>query len=119
MDSIEVAKIKPGQSLTLTFGEKEVTLTRLDEPGKFNAEGWFEEEQEIYLLDENIEEDELLHYSLTPMPDPVRAIQLDKDRFGINKVVYNFLNRPVEGIEMDEEEEEDDEAGDDEEEEEG
>lgn len=105
MDSIEVAKIKPGQSVTLTFGEKDVTLTRLEEPGKFNAEGWFEDEQEIYLLNDTIEEEALLHYSLTPMPDPQRAIELGSTQFGINKVVYNFLNRPVESLEMDEEEE--------------
>lgn len=114
MDSIEVAKIKQGQEVTMTFGEKDITLTRLDEPGKFTLAGWYEEEEkEIYLLDPTIEEEAILHYSLTPVTNPQQTMELDNSQFGINKVVLSFFNRPVESLEMEEDEEEEDEEADD------
>ncbi|MEO5331802.1 MAG: hypothetical protein H7839_07235 [Magnetococcus sp. YQC-5] len=108
MESIEVAKIKPGQSLTLEFGNKSPILTRLDLPRQFKLEEWYPEEREIYLLDDVIAEDEPLRYSFDA------TVTLDKlkkepNLFGQNRKVCDFLGRVVDSIEMDEEDEEDEE----------
>ncbi|MEO5371887.1 MAG: hypothetical protein H7833_17605 [Magnetococcus sp. DMHC-1] len=108
MEQIEVAKIKPGQTLTLEFGNREAVLTKLDEPRKFKVEEWFPEEQEFYILDDAIVEDEPLHYSFEPVTIPLaEALAEDRLNFGLFKKVKDFMGRPVGGIEMDEEEEED------------
>ncbi|MBF0424847.1 MAG: hypothetical protein HQL66_03395 [Magnetococcales bacterium] len=111
MESIEVAKIKPGQSLTLEFGNREAVLTKLAEPKKFRIEEWFPEEHEIYILDEAIAEEKLLHCSLEPVTVSLEeALADDLHNFGLSRKVQNFLGRPVGSIEMEEEEEEEEEA---------
>ncbi|MBF0176461.1 MAG: hypothetical protein HQL63_06385 [Magnetococcales bacterium] len=113
MDRIEVAKIKPGQNLTLEFGEREAVLTKLDEPKKFKVEDWFPEEREFYILDEAIVEDEPLHYSMEPVSLSLEeALAEDRKNFGLNKKIRDFFGRPVGGIEMDEEEDEGEEDAD-------
>ncbi len=109
MDSIEIEKIKPGQSVTLEFGDKEPILTRLEGARQFKLEDWFEEEREIYILDDVIAEDEPLHYSFdsTVTPD---AINKDKKVFGQKRQVWDFLGRTVDSIEMEEEDDEDEDA---------
>ncbi|MBF0621538.1 MAG: hypothetical protein HQL54_06385 [Magnetococcales bacterium] len=105
MESIEIATLKTGQTFTLEFGNKEAIMTKLDEPKKFNVEDWFEEEGEVYLIEDVIEEDEPLHYSLEPLTgDPKALIEKDKAIFGAKKKVWDFLGRTVDGIEMEEEE---------------
>ncbi|MBF0145741.1 MAG: hypothetical protein HQL84_07440 [Magnetococcales bacterium] len=106
MESVDIASIKPGTKITLEFGNKEVILTRLEEPRKFTMEDWFEEEAEIYLLEDTIEEDEPLHYSLEPVTDPKMVLSRNEGAFGIKSDIRDFLGRVVGGIEMEEEEEE-------------
>ncbi|MBF0454870.1 MAG: hypothetical protein HQL72_08675 [Magnetococcales bacterium] len=106
MENIEVAKIKVGQSVTLEFGNKEPILTKLEEPNKFKMEDWYEEEREVYILEDVIEEDEPLHFSFEPFADLASGLKADGGGFGQNKKVLDFLARPVDGIEMEEEEEE-------------
>lgn len=108
MESIEIAKIKSGQSVTLEFGDLEPILTKLDEPRKFKLEDWYDEEvREIYILEDVIQEDEPLHYSFDPIKDPVAALRVDKGKFGKNRVILDFLGRSVDSIEMEDAEEED------------
>ncbi|MBF0415824.1 MAG: hypothetical protein HQL78_11830 [Magnetococcales bacterium] len=109
MESVEIAKLRPDQTVTLEFGNKEVILTKLEEPRKFKMEDWFEDEAEIYILEDVIEEDEPLHYSLEPCDDPVKLLNKNKDLFGVKSGVRDFLGRVVGGIEMEEEEEEEEE----------
>ncbi len=109
MEQVAVAKLKPGQVVTLEFGNRTATLTKLEEPGKFTVEDWFPEERELYLLDEMIEEGEYLHYSVAPLNTPLEAaLKINQSRFGIQQTVFDFLHRPVDSIEMEEEEEEED-----------
>ncbi|MBF0371160.1 MAG: hypothetical protein HQL52_17055 [Magnetococcales bacterium] len=110
MESIEVAKIKIGQTVTLEFGNKEAILTKLEEPNKFNVEDWFYDEEEIYILESVIEEDEPLHYTREAFTGSLEeALKADEGLFGNDRKLQNFLGRTVDGIEMEEEEEE--EAG--------
>lgn len=112
MESVVVAKIKPGQSVTLTFGEKEVILTKINEPAHFKIEDWFTEEEEIYLLDPVIAEERLLHFSRYPADNPAGEIEANRKRFGAHRTVCNFQARPVESIESEDlEEEEEEEEG--------
>ncbi|HIJ86007.1 MAG: hypothetical protein HW380_3918 [Magnetococcales bacterium] len=106
MESVEIAKLKPGQAVTLEFGNKEVILTRMEEPRKFKMEDWFEDEAEVFILEDTIEEDEPLHYSLKPVSDPAGLLARSKGLFGVDSPVRDFLGRVVGGIEMEEEEEE-------------
>lgn len=106
MESVEIAKLRPDQTVTLEFGNKEVILTKLEEPRKFKMEDWFEDEMEVYILEDTIEEDEPLHYSLEPFEDPSVLLNKNKDLFGVKRGVHDFLGRVVGGIEMEEEEEE-------------
>ena len=106
MENIEVAKIKVGQSVTLEFGNKEPILTKLEEPRKFKMEDWYEEEREIYILEEVIEEDEPLHFSFEPFDSLQAGLKANGSaKFGQDLKVMDFLGRVVEGIEMEEEEE--------------
>jgi hypothetical protein len=105
MENIEVAKIKVGQSVTLEFGNKEPILTKLEEPRKFKMEDWYEEEREVYILEDVIAEDEPLHYSFEPFDSLNAGLKVDGGIFGQDRRVLNFLDRVVDGIEMDEEEE--------------
>ncbi|GAB0056775.1 hypothetical protein SIID45300_01087 [Candidatus Magnetaquicoccaceae bacterium FCR-1] len=108
MESIEVAKIKPGQSITLEFGNKSPILTRLDESRKFTLEDWYPEACEIYVLDEEIAEDEPVRYAFDP---ELTLDDLDEDqkRFGEGRRIFDFLGRVVGSIEGDEDEEDDEE----------
>lgn len=114
MESVEVAKIKPGQSLTLTFREKEAILTKEEEPAKFKVEDWYPEEREIYLLDPVIAVDEILHYALNPVADLAALQEADKNNFGVNRQILDFMGRPVEEIASDDLEEEEEEDNEDE-----
>ncbi|MBF0165951.1 MAG: hypothetical protein HQL97_14540 [Magnetococcales bacterium] len=111
MESIEVAKIKPGQSLTLDFGNKTPIITRLDEPRQFTLEEWYPEERAIYILDEEIAEDEPLRYALDPEVT-LDDLEEDHKQFGEGRRIFDFLGRVVGGIEGDEEDEDDEEDGD-------
>lgn len=106
MESIDVAALKPGQTFTLELGDKEAILTKLDAPRKFNVEDFYPDETEIFVLTPVIEEDELVHYSLEDIPSLEEGLKRNEGKFGKDLVVLNFLNRPVDGIEMEEEEEE-------------
>ncbi|MBF0429180.1 MAG: hypothetical protein HQL94_09680 [Magnetococcales bacterium] len=108
MDSIEVEKIKPGQSVTLDFGNKEPILTRMEAPRQFKLEDWYPEERIIYLLDEVIAEDEPLRYSFDQNVT-IDALKTDQKAFGQQRKIGDFLGRVVAGIEMEEEEEEEEE----------
>ncbi|MBF0188539.1 MAG: hypothetical protein HQL50_11510 [Magnetococcales bacterium] len=106
MERVEIAKLKTGQQLTLELGDKEAILTKLDAPKKFNMEDWKPDEVEIYILEDVIEEDEPLHYMLEEPDGSLEAmLKMDENNFGVNKRVFSFFNREVEGIEMEEEEE--------------
>ncbi|MBF0126556.1 MAG: hypothetical protein HQM02_05015 [Magnetococcales bacterium] len=111
MDSIEVEKFKPGQSVTLDFGNKTPILTRMEAPRQFKIEEWYPEERVIYLLDDVIAEDEPLRYSFDPTLTLADALKADRQIFGQQRKMYDFLGRMVGGIEMDEEDEDDDEDG--------
>ncbi len=110
MDTIEVTKMKVGQSVTLEFGNKEPILTKLAEPRKFKMEDWYEEEREVYILDDIIEEDEPLHFSFEPFESLEAGLKADGGVFGQDKKVLDFLGRPLDGFEMEEEEEEEEVA---------
>ncbi|OSM01849.1 hypothetical protein [Magnetofaba australis] len=110
MESVEIANLKPGQVVTLEFGNKEAVLTKLDEPRKFNMEDWFEDEVEVYILEDVIEEDEALHYAREAGVTLSEALAQDQNVFGAERTSWDFLGRTVDGIEMEEEEEEEEEA---------
>jgi hypothetical protein len=106
LENIEVAKIKVGQSVTLEFGNMEPILTKLEEPRKFKMEDWYEEEREIYILEEVITEDEPLHFSFEPFDSLKAGLKANGSvKFGQDLKVLDFLNRVVDSIEMEEEEE--------------
>jgi len=104
-DVITISELKTGQKFTLDMGLREVVFTKLEEPKKFNMEDWFEDEREVYLMEDKIEEDEPLHYAYEPMTLE-EGMKRNEGKFGKNLVMYDFIGRVVEGIEMDDEEEE-------------
>ena len=110
MDSIDIAALKPGQTFTLELGDKEAILTKLEGPRKFKVEDFFPDEKNIYILTPVIEEDEIVQYAFSDYPSLEAAEKANQGKFGKDRVLFDFLNRPVGGIEMEEEEEEDDEA---------
>ncbi len=103
---INIAELKTGQQFTLDIASHEVIFTKLDEPQKFNVEDWFPDEAEIYIMESKIEEDEPLHYAFEPMTLE-EGQRRNQGKFGKDLVMFDFLGREVEGIEMEEEEEED------------
>ena len=105
---INISELKTGQKFTLEFGSREPIFTKLEEPHKFTMEDWFEDEVEVYIIEEQIKEDELLHYAFEPM-SLQEGKQRNEGKFGKDLVMYDFLGRVVEGIEMEEEEEEEEE----------
>ena len=110
MERVEIAKMQPGQSVTVEFGDAEVILTKLDGVRHFKVEDWYPEEREIYLVENVIQEDELLHYSFEFLgDDPEVILRQDQGKFGKNRQILDFLSHPAGSIEMEEEEEE--EAG--------
>ncbi len=101
-DGINISELKTGQQLTLDIGSHEVILTKLKEPHKFNMEDWFEDEREIYIIEDQIKEDEPLHYAFEPMTLQ-GGMARNEGKFGRGLVMYDFIGRKVEGIEMEEE----------------
>lgn len=108
---INIADLKPGQKFTLDMDIREVVFTKLDEPKKFLMEDWFDDEREVYIMEDKIEEDEPLHYAFESMTLE-EGMQRNAGKFGKNLVMHDFIGRVVEGIEWDEDEEEE-AAGDD------
>ena len=101
---INLSELKTGQRFTLEFGAREPTFTKLDEPHKFTMEDWFEDEVDIYIVEDKIEEDEPLHYAFGPMTLE-EGMKLNEGKFGKFLVMRDFFGRVVGGIEMLEEEE--------------
>ncbi|MEO5365019.1 MAG: hypothetical protein H7831_01405 [Magnetococcus sp. WYHC-3] len=110
--SIEIAKLKPGQSFTLDYGNKSPVLTKLDEPRKFKMEDWYEDETDIWVLDDVIEEDAPVRYSLVEIPEGrvTQMIEEDRHLFGVNRRIRDFLGRDVGGIELGDDEEGEEDA---------
>lgn len=96
---INISELKTGQQLTLDIGSHEVILTKLEEPHKFNMEDWFEDGREVYIIEDQIEEEEPLHYAFQPM-SLQEGMKRNEGKFGKDLVMYAFLGRTVEGIEM-------------------
>ena len=109
VEIINISELKTGQKLTLDICAHEVILTKLDEPHKFSTVDWFEDEVDVYIIEDQIKEDEPLHYAFEPM-SLQEGKQRNEGKFGKNLVMYDFLGRVVEGIEMEDEEEEVEEA---------
>jgi hypothetical protein len=101
---INVSELKTGQKFTLDMGLREVIFTKLEEPKKFTMEDWFEDEVDVYIMEDQIEEDEPLHYAFEPMTLE-EGMQRNEGKFGKNLVMRDFIGRVVEGIEMDDEDE--------------
>ena len=106
---INISELKTGQKFTLEFGSIEPTFTKLDEPQKFIMEDWFDDELEVYIIEDKIEEDEPLHYALEPMTLE-EGMKKNEGKFGKYLVMRDFFGRVVEGIEMLEDEDEAEEA---------
>ncbi|MEG3641214.1 hypothetical protein [Magnetococcus sp. PR-3] len=104
-DIIVINDLKPGTKVSIEFGNMEPVLTKMDEPKKFLMEDWSEDEMEIYILEDQIEEDEPLHYALEPMTLE-EGLKRNEGKFGVNRIMWNFLGREVEGFEVEEAEEE-------------
>jgi hypothetical protein len=102
---INVPELKPGQKFTLEIGSLEPVFTKLEEPHKFTMEDWFDEEVEIYIIEDKIEEDEPLHYAFEPMTLE-EGLKRNEGKFGKYLVMRDFFGRVVDGIEMVEEEQE-------------
>jgi hypothetical protein len=107
---IKISELKAGQKLTLDIGNHEVVLTKLEEPHKFTMEEWFSDEVEIFIIEDQIEEDEPLHYAFEHMSLD-EGMKRNAGKFGKDLVMYDFLGRAVEGIEVEEEEEGEDTEG--------
>ncbi len=103
-DAVQIAELKTGQQLSLDIGSREVVLTKLEEPHRFRMDGWFPEEKAVYIMQDQIEEDQPLHYAFEPMTLE-EGMKRNEGKFGKNLVMYDFLGREVEGIEMEEEDE--------------
>ena len=106
---INISELKTGQKFTLELGSREPIFTKLEEPHKFTMEDWFEDEVEIYIIEDKIEEDEPLHYALEPMTLE-EGMKRNEGKFGKNLVMRDFFGREVEGMEMIEEEQEPEEV---------
>jgi len=110
VETVDIAELKTGQKVNLDIGNREVTLTKLAEPQKFSMEGWKEDEVDIYIMESQIEEDEPLHYAFQPM-SLEEGLKRNEGKFGKDLVMFDFLAREVEGIEMEDEEEDEAEEG--------
>jgi hypothetical protein len=104
-DAIDISELKTGQKLTLDMGIREVVFTKLEEPRKFSMEDWFEKTVDVYIMEDRIEEDEPLHYAYEPMT-LAEGMERNKGKFGKDLVMWDFIGRVVEGIEMEDEDEE-------------
>ena len=106
---IKISELKTGQKLTLDVCSHEVILTKLEESHKFTMEDWFEDEVQAYIIEDQIKEDEPLHYAFVPM-SLQEGKRRNEGKFGKDLVMYDFLGRVVDGIEMKNAEEKMDEA---------
>ena len=106
---INISELKTGQQITLDICSHEVILTKLEEPHKFTMEDWFEDEVQAYIIEDQIKEDEPLHYAFVPM-SLQEGKRRNEGKFGKDLVMYDFLGRVVDGIEMKDAEEKMDEA---------
>ena len=106
---INISELKSGQQLTLEICTHEVILTKLEEPHKFTMGDWFEDEVEVYIIEDQIKEDEPLHYAFELM-SLQEGKQRNEGKFGKDLVMHDFLGRVVDGIEMEDEEEEKEET---------
>jgi hypothetical protein len=107
--TINISELKTGQKFTLEFGSLEATFTKLEESHKFIMEDWFDDELEVYIIEDQIKEDEPLHYALEPMTLE-EGMKRNEGKFGKFLVMRDFFGREVESIEMLEEEEETEES---------
>ena len=64
---------------------------------------------EVYIIEDQIKEDEPLHYAFELM-SLQEGKQRNEGKFGKDLVMYNFLGRVVDGIEMEDEEKEKEET---------
>ena len=106
---INLSDLKTGQKFTLELGSREPTFTKLEESHKFMMEDWFEDEVEVYIIEDKIEEDEPLHYAFEPMTLE-EGMKRNEGKFGKYLVMRDFFGRVVDGIEMLEEEEQTEES---------
>ena len=106
---INISELKTGQKFMLEFGNPEPIFTKLEEPNKFTMEDWFEDEVEVYIVEDKIEEDKPLHYAFEPMTLE-EGMKSNEGKFGKYLVMRDFFNRVVSSIEMLEEEKEEKEA---------
>lgn len=104
-DVVQIAELKTGQKLTIDIANHEVVLTKLEEPHKFLMEDFYPDEKEVYIIEDQIEEDEPLHYAFKPMTLE-EGMKANEGKFGADLVMLDFLGREVEGIEMEEEDDE-------------
>jgi len=102
---INISELKTGQKFTLEFGNPEPIFTKLEEPHKFTMEDWFEDEVEVYIIEDKIVEGEPLHYAFEPMTLE-EGMKRNEGKFGKYLVMRDFFDRTVDSIEMSEEEEE-------------
>lgn len=103
VETVNIADLKPGQKVTIDIAAHEVIMTKLDEPKKFSLEDWVDDEIEVYIMEDVIEEDGFLHYSYRPITLE-EGLKANEGKFGKDLVMWDFLAREVEGIEMDDEE---------------
>ena len=108
---ITISELKTGDKFTLDMSLREVVFTKLAEPKKFLMEDWFEDEREVYLMEDQIEEDEPLHYAYSPMTLD-EGMKANEGKFGKNLVMFDFVGRVVESIEMDDGDDADEEGDD-------
>jgi hypothetical protein len=108
---ITISELKTGDKFTLDMSLREVVFTKLAEPKKFLIEDWFEDEREVYLMEDQIEEDEPLHYAYSSMTLE-EGMKANEGKFGKNLVMFDFVGRVVESIEMDDGDNADEEGDD-------
>ena len=101
---INISEMKTGQKVTLEFGSLEPILTKLDGSNKFSMEDWYEDEVEIYIVEDKIEEDKPLHFGFKPMTLE-EGLKSNEGKFGKDLVMRDFFGRSVESIEFAEAEE--------------
>ena len=106
---INISELKTGQKFTLEFGNPEPIFTKLEEPHKFTMEDWYEDEVEVYIIEDKIEKGEPLHYAFEPMTLE-EGMKRNEGKFGKYLVMRDFFDRTVDSIEISEGEEEADEA---------
>ena len=94
---INISELKPGQKFSLEIGSLEPVFTKLEEPHKFTMEDWFDDEVEIYIIEDKIEEDEPLHYAFEPMTleEGFKELNLllDKEDWKLSRGIHQMAFR--------------------------